>query len=145
MITKVKSIITIAAESGILLSQESNGWYKTTCCRHQDEHPTLRIAPDGSYWLCFACRKGGDVTAFVRWCNPALSNDEALKEVYGDSEIDWAVLKALESNGNNDYDDEERGAMLLMQVLKFNLLDKESVDMILLNEHSTALLEGIIG
>lgn len=143
--TRVKSIIDIAKENGTLLIQESNQWYKTECPRHSDEHPTLRIAPDGSYWLCFACRKGGDAAAYVRWCNPALSNDEALKEVYGDSNVDWSLLKALESNGNNDYDDEARGAMLLMQALKFNLLDKESVDMILLNEHSTALLEGIIG
>ena len=142
--TRVKSIVDIARENGTLLIQESNQWYKTECPRHSDIHPTLRIDPAGEYWICFACKHGGDAAAYVRWCNPSISNDAALSEVYGDSTVDWAILKLLEER-DNDYEDDERGALLLMKVLKYKLIDKESIDMLLLSEHSTALLEGIIG
>lgn len=137
---RVKSIVDIARENGTLLLQESNGWYKTTCPRHQDEHPTLRIAPDGDYWVCFACKKGGDPVSFIRWFNPSISYDNALTEVYGDGTIDWAILEML-SDGDNAYESDEAGAKLFYEAMKLNLLDKDKIDDILMSENSLSVLE----
>ena len=140
--TKAKSIITIAGERGILLSQESNGWYKTTCCRHNDIHPTLRIAPDGDYWMCFACKRGGDPAGFIRWFDPSISYDTSLAEVYGDGTIDWAILEMLEDR--QEYENDEAGAKLFYEAMQLNLLDKDKIDAILMSESSLNVLENLL-
>ena len=137
------SIIDIARENGTLLLQETNGWYETTCPRHQDEHPTLRIAPDGEYWVCFACKKGGDPVSFIRWFNPSITKDAAFAEVYGDGTIDWAILEML-SDDDNAYESDEAGAKLFCEAMKLNLLDKDKIDGILMSENSLSVLENIL-
>jgi hypothetical protein len=64
-----KNCLEIAEEYGIALTQEPSGWHKGRCPRpeHEDTHPSLRIAPDGSHWTCFPCMAKGDAISLIKF------------------------------------------------------------------------------
>ena len=71
----MKTCIDIAEEHKISLHQDANGWYAGICPRHEDTQPSLRIEPDGEYWVCMGCHKGGDAIEMVRWLTGASFRD----------------------------------------------------------------------
>lgn len=53
---------------------------KCLCPFHKDQHPSMKIYPDGKGYYCFACGSGGDQVKFVaRYLG--VSNYAAAKEL----------------------------------------------------------------
>lgn len=53
---------------------------KCLCPFHKDQHPSMKIYPDGKGYYCFACGSGGDQVKFVaRYLG--VNNYDAAKEL----------------------------------------------------------------
>ena len=129
----MKDCITLAKEFGVDLKREGNGWYVGLCPKHNDTHPSLRIAPDGSHWKCFPCNKGGDNISLARFLWD-LNYYDALERVHeeGDGSIIQNMITRNESKivTENPY--------LLTEAYK--ILSPEEIDQCLMNENPTEAL-----
>ena len=93
----MKSCIDVAAEHGIILITDPNGWHGGVCPRHADTAPSLRISDDGATFVCMGCQKtsehaSGDVISFVRFLTGA-SFIEARDAVGGEQRAPDVVLE----------------------------------------------------
>jgi hypothetical protein len=139
----MKSCFDVVMENGGIIEKESGGWSKTLCPRHGDRTPSLRIAPDGSYWRCMVCGDDGgkgDAISLYRWFTPSATFYQAVSAVEGDANHDPFLSTLTRLMTPHEQDDTDFGPYLLARCMRDRLLTLEQIDDALASEDTTTTL-----
>jgi hypothetical protein len=128
---------------GVEYWTEPSGWHKCCCLVHSDHTPSLRIAPDGSYWRCMVCGDDGgkgDAISLYRWFTPSATFYQAVTAVEGNVNQDPFLSTLVRLMAPKEQDDADLGPYLLARCMRDGLLTLEQIDDALAAEDTTTAL-----
>lgn len=140
---KMKNCLEILDTLGIEYWTEPSGWHKCKCGTHHDTSPSLRIAPDGSYWRCMVCGDDGgkgDAIALYRWFDPTATFSQAVAAVDGETNKDPFLATLARLMAHKEQGDADIGPHLFARCLRSGLLTLEQLDDVLASDDPTTTM-----